>query len=99
MNTKNIIIGLLVIVLVALLARYVVFKEQFDEWGEGLERVGEWEDNYRAENPNATDEEVGAAFSAGIENITVWKEQYKQDNPGATDAEADAAFEAAWGQN
>ena len=96
MNTKNIVIGLLVITVLVLLARFVVFEEQFNEWGEDLERVGEWQDNYRAENPDATDEEVDAAFDAGIENITVWKEQYKKDNPGATDAEADAAFEAAW---
>ena len=99
MNTKNIVIGLLVVVVLLLVGRYVIFKEQFEEWGEGLERVGEWEDNYRAENPDATDEEVDAAFRAGIENITVWKEQYKRDNPGTTDAEADAAFEAAWENN
>lgn len=99
MNTKNIAIAVLVIIVLALFARYVVFKEQFNEWGDGLERVGEWEDNYRTENPNASDEEVEAAFDSGIAEITLWKERYKQENPGATDAEADAAFEAAWDNN
>jgi hypothetical protein len=99
MNTKNIIIGLLVIIVVGLLARYVVFKEQFNEWGEGLERVGQWEEDYRSEHPNATDAEVDAAFKSGIADITVWKEQYKQEHPGATDADADAAFNAAWDNN
>ncbi len=96
-KTHKIIIGVLVVIVLALLARYVVFAEQFDEWGAGLERISDWEENYRREHPNATDEEVDAAFEAGIANIKVWKEQYKRDNPGATDADADAAFNAAWG--
>ena len=98
MNIKNVVLALLILVTLVLLARFVVFKDQFNEWGEGVERISEWEENYRAEHPSATDEEVDAAFTAGIANIEVWKEQYKQQNPGATDADADAAFNAAWTQ-
>ena len=90
---------MLALVVLALAARYVVFKEQFEQWGEGVERVSEWEENYRADHPNASDAEVDAAFKAGIADITVWKEQYKQERPGATDADADAAFNAVWANN
>jgi hypothetical protein len=95
-RTYKIVLGILIVIILALLARYVVFAEQFNEWGAGLERVSEWEADYRRQYPNATEEEVRAAFKAGIANITVWKERYKQDHPGTTDAEADAAFKAAW---
>ena len=71
--------------------------DQFEEWGAGLERVGEWEQDYKAKNPNATDVEVDAAFKSDIAKITVWMEQYKAEHPGATDADAEAAFRAAWG--
>jgi len=99
MNTKNIVIVVLTVIALGLLARFVVFEEQFNEWGAGLERVSDWEKDYRAEHPNATDAEVDAAFKVGIANIEVWKEQYKQEHPGATDADADAAFSAAWEKN
>lgn len=96
-TSYKVLIAVLIIALLAVVARYVVFAEQFEEWGAGLERVSDWEQDYRKEHPNATDEEVDAALKAGIANITVWKEQYKQEHPGATDADADAAFSAAWG--
>lgn len=96
MNTKNVLIAVLVLIVVALLARYVVFKDQIDQWGQGLERIDAWEQNYRAEHPDATDAEVDAAFDAGIANIKVWKERYLQEHPDATEADADAAFNAAW---
>lgn len=95
-NTKHIILAVLTLIVVVLAARYVVFKDRFEEWGQGLERIEDWERNYRAEHPDATDAEVEAAFDAGIADIRVWKERYKREHPGATDTEADAAFEAAW---
>lgn len=94
-NIHYIIIAVLGILVLLLLARYVVFDEQFEEWGEGVERIGEWEENYRTENPNATDAEVDAAFEAGIAEMDLWIESYKRENPGATDAEAEAALGAA----
>lgn len=98
-STRNILIAIAVVVAVVLLARFVVFKEQFEEWGEGLERISDWEDTYRRENPDATDEQVDAAFKAGIANIAVWKANYKKDHPDATDAEVDAAFQALFPAN
>lgn len=96
-TSYKVVLGILIVIVLAGLARYVVFADQFNEWGAGLERVSAWEKDYRSEHPNATDAEVDAAFKAGIANITVWKEQYKTEHPGATDADADAAFSAAWG--
>ena len=96
MNAKNILIAVVILIALALVARFVLFKDQFEQWGAGIERVSDWETGYRAEHPNATDAEVDAAFDAGIASLKVWKEQYKQDHPGATDADADAAFTAAW---
>jgi hypothetical protein len=93
-TTRNILIVVAVLAALVLLARYVVFKEQFEEAGAGLERVGAWQDSYRAEHPDATDEEVDAAFRAGIANIEVWQARYKQEHPEATKAEMDAAFSA-----
>lgn len=95
-KSHKVLLALVIIVLLAAFARYVVFADQFNEWGAGLERISDWEAGYRAEHPDATDEEVDAAFKAGIANITVWKQQYKQQHPGATDADADTAFNAAW---
>lgn len=95
-NSHKVILGVLIFIILALLARYVIFAEKFNEWGAGLNRISEWEEEYRRNNPNATKEEVDAAFKSSIFNITVWKEKYKQENPGATDADADAAFNAAW---
>lgn len=95
-TTKNVLIAIVVIIVALVLARYTIFKDAIDEWGAGLERIGAWEDQYRRENPDATDEQVDAAFRAGIANIEVWKAQYKKDHPEATDAEVNAAFEAMW---
>lgn len=96
-TSHKVLLGILVVIILAGLARYVIFADQFNEWGAGLERISDWEEKYRNEHPNATDEEVDAAFKAGMANITVWMEQYKQEHPGATDADAEAAFNAAWG--
>jgi wobble nucleotide-excising tRNase len=79
-----------------LLARFVFFKEQFQEWGAGLKRIGQWEENYKAENPNATKEEMDTQFRVGIAGLEAWKVQYKKDHPDATEAEITAAFDAAW---
>ncbi|HEY0980297.1 MAG TPA: hypothetical protein VGE18_02730 [Candidatus Paceibacterota bacterium] len=95
-TTHKVLVGILIIIVIALLARYVVFKEKFDEWGAGLQRIEDWQTEYKQKNPNASKEEMDAAFEAGMDNITEWKAEYKRDNPGATDAEADAAFSAMW---
>ena len=91
---KNIVIGILVAIVTALLARYVIFREEIDAWGEGLERIGDWQEEYRRQNPDATDAEMDAAFEEGIRNIEAWKAQYRNEHPDATEAEIDAAFEA-----
>ncbi len=93
---KNILIVILVVVILLLLGRYVFFRDQIEEWGAWLERIGQWQENYRAENPGATDEEVDAAFQRGIESLEEWKENYKREHSDATDEEVNAAFEAAW---
>jgi hypothetical protein len=91
---RNIIISLVIIIALALLARYVVFKKQIDNWGAGLERISAWQDEYRKAHPGASKEEVDAAFKASIANIQLWQAQYKKEHPGATKAEMDAAFSA-----
>ena len=93
---KNIIITILVLIAVILLARYVVFPQQFEEWGAGLTRIQQWEDQYRADHPNATDEEVDNAFRDSIDALEQRKEDYKKNNPGASDEDADKAFNDAW---
>ena len=95
-KSYKVLLGAVLVIVLLAAAGYVVFKDDIDEWGEGVERISDWEADYRAEHPNATDAEVDAAFKAGIANITVWMEQYKQEHPGATDADAKAAFDAAW---
>ncbi|MES2930744.1 MAG: hypothetical protein V4665_03090 [Patescibacteria group bacterium] len=97
-TSHKVLLVVLILIVVALLARYVVFKDKFNEWGAGLERVSDWQKDYRNKNPNATEAEVDAAFKAGIVDIAVWMEKYKQDHPGVTDADAKAAFNAAWGK-
>lgn len=95
-KTHRVLLWAVGIVALLALTGYVVFKDDIDEWGAGIERISDWEEGYRADHPNATDAEVDAAFDAGIANITVWMEQYKQEHPGATDADAKTAFDAAW---
>ena len=90
-------IGLLIVLVLALLARYVVFRTQFEEWGAGLQRIEQWQQEYKAQNPDTTDEQMETDFRTGIEALEAWKVQYKKENPNATDAEVDAAFDAAWG--
>ena len=92
-------ITLLVVIVLALLARYVFFRDQFDKWGAGLQRIEQWQQDYKAKNPNATEEQMNADFRVGIAGLEAWKVQYKKDHPTATDVEIDAAFDAAWGNN
>lgn len=95
---QKILMAVLIIVVVFLLARFVVFKAQFDKWGEGLKKIDSWQENYKATHPNATKEDMSEAFDKGISNLKEWQETYKSDHPGATDAEVDTAFKAQWGQ-
>ena len=91
-TNKNIIIVILVLIVVALVARYVVFKERFNEWSQWLQNIEQRQNDYKEQNPNATDEEVDQAFRESIDSLEQRKEDYKAKNPGATDADADKAF-------
>ncbi len=82
-----------------LIARYVIFKEKFEEIGAGLERIGAWQENYKRDNPGATEEEMDAAFEASIANLKAWQAKYKGEHPNATKAEMDAAFSAQFSGN
>ncbi len=95
-SVQYILVGLVAIVIIALLTRYVFFKEQFEEWGRGLERIGSWQEQYKQDHPNATKPEMDAAFSVGIKGLEQWQTEYKKTHPNATKAEMDAAFTAAW---
>lgn len=93
-STRNILIACGAVVLLLIVARYTVFKEQVDAYGAGLQRVGEWEDGYKAQHPGATKEETSAAFRINMTALKEWQAKYKQDHPGATDEEMNAAFNA-----
>ena len=95
-TTQKVLLTVLGIIALVLLARYVVFKKDFEEWGQGLERIEDWQTDYKQQNPNATEEQMDADFNAGISNIEKWEADYKAKNPDATDAEVKAAFEAMW---
>jgi len=90
----KILISVLVIVILGLLARFVIFKKQFEDMDARFDSMTTWQENYRSEHPDATKEQMDAAFNAGIANIKVWQAQYKKDHPDATKAEMDAAFSA-----
>lgn len=90
--------GILVIAVLVLLARFVVFKKQFDNWEEGIDRIDTWEVEYKKEHPNATKEDTDKAFDDGMSSLKKWQDEYMKNNPGATKAEMDAAFNAAWNQ-
>lgn len=98
MNTQKVLVIILIIVAVGLLARFVVFKDQFDKWGEGLQRIGSWQDSYKAQHPEATNAEVDAAFNESMTKLKVWQDNYKKEHPEATNAEMEAAFNAQWHQ-
>lgn len=85
-----VIIGVIIVLGLA----YVFFQEDIQERGEGLERMWEREENYKAENPNATDAEAKEAFDKGIDGIKKREQNYKAQNPDATDAEVGEAFDA-----
>jgi len=95
-TTQKVLMTVLAIIALFLIARYVVFKKHFDEWGRGLERIEEWQTDYKTKNPDATDEQMDADFEAGISNINKWEADYKVENPDATDEEVKAAFDAMW---
>lgn len=92
------LVGALIVIAILLLVRFVIFKEQFDNWGEGLDRIGSWETEYKKNNPGATKEDMDNAFDSNMESLKKWQDTYKKDHPDATDVEVDAAFKASWGQ-
>lgn len=96
-KSQKVLFGVLIVIIIGLVARFVVFKEQFDAWGEGLDRIGAWQDEYRQNNLNASKDDMDREFENGMNGLKVWQEKYKQDNPNATKAEMDAAFNSQWG--
>lgn len=76
---------------------YAIFQKDINEYGKGLERIGERQENYKKDNPNATKEDMDKAFTDGIDGLEKWSNEYKRDHPGATDADVDNAWNAAWG--
>jgi hypothetical protein len=91
-------IALAVLIAVFLLCRYVFFAAAFEKWDADLRRLGEWEENYKAEHPGATKEQIDAAFSQGIANLEKWRADYKAANPEATEEDIDEAWRKAWNQ-
>jgi len=95
-TSKNVMIAVLLLIVALVLLRYTVFSEKIDQRREGLQNIQTWEDQYRADHPNATDEEVDAAFRSSIDALQERKDNYKKEHPGATDEDADKAFNDAW---
>lgn len=98
-KTKKVLIASFIvfdIVVLLAIAGFVVFKDQFDTWGRGLENMSDWKENYKQDNPGSTDAEADAALKKSFAEIELWKEEYKRKNPGATDQEADKAWSATW---
>lgn len=95
-TSHKVLIAIIILIALGFIARYTILKDKFDQWGAGLEKIGAWQTNYKKDHPNATKEEMDAAFNSGMANIGVWKAEYKKNNPGASDADADTAFNAAW---
>lgn len=93
---KIILVIALILATAGILARFVIFKTQFAEFGDGLARIEQWQTEYKKTHPNASKEEMDAAFRTGIDNIAKWKAEYKAAHPGTTDAEADAEFNRLW---
>ena len=93
---KNITIIILVLIVLALLARYVVFHKQFEELRAGVQRIAEWQEDLKAENQNVTKDQMDSVFKVGIGGLEAWKAQYRKDHPDATEVEISAAFDAAW---
>lgn len=60
--TKNIIIGILLLLVVALLLRFVVFKDRIDERGEDLDRIDERQQSYKQQHPDATQQDIDQAW-------------------------------------
>lgn len=83
-KTKNIIIVVVSIVALLLLLRvvfddkfddfdrYVEERENYEDgpeaYDENLGKLGDWIENYKDENPGATDEDAGRAFNAAWGN-------------------------------
>lgn len=86
-------IGILVLGLL-----YAVFKKDIEEYGDGLERIGERQENYKRDNPNATKEEMDNAWTDGMDGLKKWTDDYKRDHPDATDEDIENAWNKAWGK-
>lgn len=95
-TTQTIVIIVLVLVVGWLLARFVFFKDQADQFGTDLKKLDQREQQYKADNPWATDEQVDSAFDEGMEGMKQRKATYMANNPWATEEQADAAMDAAF---
>lgn len=71
---------------------YAIFHKDIQEFGDWLERIGQREQNYKRDNPNASDSDMKKAFSEGISNIEKWGQDYKKNHPNATDSDIEKAW-------
>lgn len=94
---KNVIIILLILVVLVLLARFVFFKDKIDEIWAWLQRIETWKQDYKIQNPDATDEQIDQAWEDSIRSLEERQENYRKENPGATQEEIDQAWDDARG--
>lgn len=93
---EKLLTGILILAIIGLLARFIFFKEQIDEWEKGLERMEQWKEDYREDHPNASKDEVENALKDSLDNLGQWREDYKKAHPDATEEEIDQAWNEAW---
>ena len=94
-NNSRILIYVAIGVLALGLA-YAIFQKDIQEFGKGLEDIGQRQENYKRDNPNATKKDMDDAFTNNMDSLKKWSDDYKKKNPGATDADVDKAFKDAW---
>ena len=94
--SKNVLMIILGLVVAGVLARFVFFKDEFEQRSADMEKLGQWEAQYKADHPNATKADMDAAFKDGIDTMAQRKTDWLADHPGATEAEADVALEEAF---
>lgn len=92
----KIITIILIIGLVWLFIKLVFFGEKLNEYGASLDTMDQRKQQYTTQNPNATSEQVDAAFEKGLSDIEQRKAFYKIDNPWASDKDAERALDKAY---
>lgn len=90
------VLFVIIFIILSLIFSLVFFKTQFDNFGEGIERMEKWKVEYKKDNPNASDEEVDKKLDENLNSLSEWMKTYKKENPGSTDEDAKKAWENAW---